>query len=267
MADTWSRMSGWEVVLPPSRPDALDLARIRSITGGLDRAKPVGVLGSTPEFRDLLHEVGFQRVLVFERNLEHLKRMTRLRYFDSEETVVEGDWLKTLRAVDGELSLLLSDLTAGNIEYSRRAEFYDAITKALGPGGMFIDKNLTNPEGLLSIAAIRKKYELLPLNLLTANHFSCDAIFCSELQQEVELVDTSTIYRALEAALPGRRFARLIEAAHAITPENCVWYYGRSWGTLAQEYCQDLRMLARHDLTANQPYHKRAFQYLWQRPK
>ncbi len=49
---TWGRMNGWNLVIPPSRPDTLDLARILEAIKHIDRTATVGVLGSTPEFRD-----------------------------------------------------------------------------------------------------------------------------------------------------------------------------------------------------------------------
>lgn len=265
MDDTWSRITTWAAVLPPSRPDVLDLNRIRSIASELDRSVPVGVLGSTPEFLDLLHELSFNEIVALERNMSHYSAMETLRIYPRSETVVEGDWRDTLNGVEGRFGLLLSDLTSGNLPYDDRKEFYKTIERALQPNGYFVDKNLTNSAPLLSLGEIKDRYDSVPINLLSANYFSCEAIFCSDLQLESETIDTTHIYGQLRDGLRGERYAKLIDAAHLITPEACVWYYGRPWDVLQADYCADLKLIARHNLAVDQPYFERAFQYVWQR--
>ena len=265
-ADTWDRMLGWQVVLPPSRPDALDLQRIAQALVGLDLKAPVGVLGSTPEFRDLLHELGFESIHVLERNLAYFDHVSAQRVYDNPETIVEGDWMATLPRLGGRFSVLLSDLTAGNVAYEQRREFYDGVAHALSHEGLFIDKNLTNPDGLLSIDDIDEKYRLKPFNLQTVNYFSCEAVFCSELQGELGYLDTSAVYSALSSRLNGARLQRFVAAATAVTPTGCIWYYGRPWRDLKDDYCRSLELEHRYDLEPTQPYFRRAHQYIWRKP-
>jgi hypothetical protein len=262
---TWSKMSGWHLVLPPSRPDTLDLRRIIAVTDSIPRAAKVGILGSTPEFRDLLHEMGFKFITILERNTGFYEAMSRQRIYQNEEALVEGDWLETLPKLTDNFHLLLSDLTAGNVPYDRRNDFYAHITDALAPGGMFIDKILTNENGYISIDAIQRKYSRQALNLLTANHFSCEAVFCSELQLASQLIDTTAIYTELAELLDGPRFQRFIRYAQLITPLNCIWYYGVPWSILRPTYCPRLQLLRRYDLSSRQPYHARGFQYVWKK--
>ena len=72
--DTWQLMQTWQYVLPPSRPDVQDLEAIRQQLAQVERSAPVGVLGSTPEFRDLLYELEFETVVVLERSVDVYKR-------------------------------------------------------------------------------------------------------------------------------------------------------------------------------------------------
>ena len=51
----WKNMEQWEMVLPPSRPTVEELDRIEKYIGSYSRAEPIAILGSTPEFRDLLY--------------------------------------------------------------------------------------------------------------------------------------------------------------------------------------------------------------------
>jgi hypothetical protein len=264
---TWGRMNGWNLVIPPSRPDTLDLARIIEAIKHIDRTATVGVLGSTPEFRDLLYESGFRSIVVLERNLPFFAFVSQQRVYENTEQVVEGNWLTTLPHLTSRFQLILSDLTAGNIPYEKRAEFYSLITGALAPGGIFIDKLLTNENGLISISQIQNRYSRLPINLQTANYFSCEAVFCSELQAARQVIDTTAIYDELSERLPGLRFRKLIRYSQLITPLGCLWYYGRPWPMLQPTYCPELELVARYDLASSQPYYNHGYQCLWRKGK
>jgi len=133
------------------------------------------------------------------------------------------------------------------------------------PGGLFIDKILTNADGRLTMAELQDTYADAPLNLQVANYFSCEAVFCSELQEEGEIIDTSAIYELLTTHLTTPRLAAIIRSAQLITPRGCTWYYGKSWSELATDYGVHLELVARHDLCPFQPYYRRAYQYVWRR--
>jgi len=262
---TWSKMNGWHLVLPPSRPDTLDLRRISAAADPIPRTANVGILGSTPEFRDLLHEMGFRSITILERNTSFFEAMSRQRIYQNVETLVQGDWLETLPKLTDNFHLLLSDLTAGNVPYDSRNHFYTGITAALAPGGLFIDKILTNENGYISVRAIQRKYSGQALNLLTANHFSCEAVFCSELQSASQLIDTTAIYTELSELLTGQRLQSFIRYAQLITPLDCIWYYGVPWSMLRPTYCPRLQLIRRYDLSSGQPYHAHGFQYVWKK--
>src|SRR6266436_7110597 len=195
--DTWDQMQTWNLVLPPSRPSAMQLARIASNIGDLDKTAPIAVLGSTPEFRDMLHEQGFRQIYVLERNVTFHRAMSQLRIYQNPEKLVEGDWRQTLQNYKGVFTLILSDLTMGNIPYDDRSMFYDLVTGALRKGGLFCDKVLTHEGANLSVNKLIEKYALLPLNLLHINYFSCEMLFCSELLDIKEQVDSSLFYSIL----------------------------------------------------------------------
>jgi hypothetical protein len=147
----------------------------------IPRDLPVAILGSTPEFRDLLHESGFREIFVFERNSAFYDAMSRSRVHDNQEMFVQGDWTTTLSQHRGKFAVILSDLTSGNVPYEQRAKFYADLESALLVGGVFCDKVLTHSIPTLAIAPLSEKYERLPLNLVHINHFSSEMLFCSEL--------------------------------------------------------------------------------------
>ena len=51
----WNSFNTWHLVLPPSRPDHLQLNRISDALTNKNKNQPIAILGSTPEFRDLCH--------------------------------------------------------------------------------------------------------------------------------------------------------------------------------------------------------------------
>ena len=54
----WDQMLQWEIVLPPSRPTEEELKRIVNVINDFNKNLPVAILGSTPEFRDILFSLG-----------------------------------------------------------------------------------------------------------------------------------------------------------------------------------------------------------------
>jgi hypothetical protein len=118
---------------------------------------------------------------------------------------------------------------------------------------------------LISMDTIRAKYADMPINLQSINYFSCEAIFCSQLQFEAGLIDTSWIYDQLSSDLTGPRFQRLLTDCQLVTPRDCIWYYGKEWSELESDYCSFLDLVHRHDLNPAQPYFGRAHQYIFER--
>lgn len=252
--ETWDRMQHWNLVLPPSRPSVDQLNWIRSALEATDRHSPVAVLGSTPEFRDLLCELGFHDVRVLDRNVSFYQAMSEARVYSNLETLVAGDWLDTLQTLPGVFSVVLSDLTSGNVPYELRERFYSGISDCLRPGGLFLDKVLTHSRNLIGFDEIVTKYSALPLNLLHVNHFSCEMLFCSELLEEAEVVDSSHFYGVLDRRVAHPRVRAFVQHAQLITPAGCKWWYGRKWQALETTYCRDLTQLPTFDEERQSPY-------------
>lgn len=252
--DTWDLMQNWHLVLPPSRPSADQLVRITSFASDIDRSAPVAVLGSTPEFRDLLHEIGFSEIHVLERNMRFYEAMGTWRVHQNNEHVVQGDWRETLGGLRNTYALILSDLTSGNIPYADRALFYGLVTGALRAGGIFCDKVLTHTGPMLTLDSLFEKYSSLPLNLIHINNFSCEALFCSELLDIENVVDSSRFFTILGERAPGERVASFVKNAALITPLGCKWYYGIRWCDLEADYCPALERNSVGDDYPGSPY-------------
>jgi hypothetical protein len=180
MGDSWDLMKNWRQLIPPSRPSSEQLAYLVLFASKFDKSRPVAVLGSTMEFRDLLYELGFQNIFVFDRNEWFYENSSIERIYKNKEVFVHGDWLETLQAHPTKFELIVSDLTSGNIPYEQRKKFYFDIENGLVEGGHFFDKVLTH-QSFLSVKSLIEKYERMPVNNLSVNYFSCEFLFCSEL--------------------------------------------------------------------------------------
>jgi hypothetical protein len=256
MIDTWGRMKNWNKVIPPSRPSEEQLRYFILWGKNLNKTDAVAVLGSTIEFRDILYELGFANIFIIDRNKEFYKQTSKERIYKNKETFIHGDWIDMLENYKSKFRLILSDLTSGNIAYDRRNKFYSAIENSLMIGGHFYDKVLTH-DYFLSVDALIKKYEELPINKVTVNNFSCEFLFCSELLCECEMVDSSKIYEQLEKTSNSERINKFLKLSRFITPEGMVWHYGRVWGKLKAAYCPNLKLVKVLDDIPGSPYFDR----------
>ena len=243
MTTQWSTFERWDLVLPPNRPTDRFLKVVRDI---LERHSPplrAAVLGSTPEFRDLLAQCGAMETIVFDRDLPFHRRTTEmtLPLTRTTERLVLGDWLETLPDHEAAFDFLLSDLTAGNVPYSSRAQFYASIRRALRPGGIFVDRLLLHDFELLPLDRLDRKYRKRGRNLRSYNDFSSEYLFCSELLKGQESVDSSEFYGHLSQRFhDDEQLNALWHGAHLVTPEGAFWHYGRTasavWEPLAHAF-------------------------------
>lgn len=257
--NTWDNISSnWEYVLPPSRPSIIELDRISKLINKYNRNEPVAVLGSTVEYRDLLYEMNFTNVYVFEKNMSFHKSLNSWKiYPNTNETVIVGDWINTIHMYENFFNVCLSDLTMGNIAYELRDSFYYSISKSLKKKGVFIDKVLTNELPLITIKELKMKYSNLPINLRTVNDFSCEALFCSELLN-VGIINTTEFYSCLKKNFAKeKRLMKYIEKSHLITPEKCIWYYGLPWNEVNKSYLKHLVIIDCFEDEIQSPYYGR----------
>lgn len=223
----------------------------------MNRNAPVAVLGSTPEFRDMLVEMNFKNIYIFEKYNSTYENMSNMRVYRNKEIVIEGDWLDTLPEYKQKFSFILSDLTSGNIKYDSRSLFYKNIGGSLAPNGLFIDKVLWHQRPLKNLQDLAQKYSSLPVNLYTINTFSCEFLFCSELLSIKEEVDTTLFYNTLiEKFRSNPRILLFIEQCPIVTPYDCHWYYGKNHKDVISDYLSGLKIMARHSEESYSPYYK-----------
>lgn len=260
----WRNMDLWYTVLPPSRPTVAELRRIEEYIVGISRQEPVAILGCTPEFRDLLSQMGFEQRYIFDISVDFYQRMTTLLPVNvkSGEHLVVGEWIDSLRKFESYFSVVLSDLTMGNISYDKQRDFYSAISGSIRDGGVFIDKVLAFDFPVPTLSDLFAKYEKLPINLRTINDFSSEVLFCSELVTEQNVVDSSKFYEIIREGAYSEKIKFFADAAHMITPEGFTWSYGKKWDELKDaygEFYSSQKVFAEED--PGSPYYHRTKQF------
>jgi hypothetical protein len=224
----------------------------------IPRTENIAVLGSTIEYRNLLAELGFTNIFVFERNLEFYNYITTFAKYRLKENVVEGDWIDTLKEFVGSFSVVLSDLTSGNIPYYLRDTFYGNISNSINNTGLFIDRILTKPIPFLDFNTLIEKYSILDVSNATANSFNCEVLFCSSLLENKEfIVDTSKFYNELiELGIP--KINAFVNACYSVTPRDCIWWYSKDWKDERKLYEKYFNITAIHDEPRTSEYYGRA---------
>ncbi len=260
----WKNMDQWYTVLPPSRPTINELNRIESYIKAVNREEPVAVLGSTPEFRELLFRLGFRKRYIIDKSKDFYLRMGKLipELIKSEEIFINDEWTKTLGTFSGFFKVVLSDLTMGNIPYNERDDFYKNLANSISSKGVFIDKVLAFDFPIPTLEELFDKYEKMPINLRTINDFSSEVLFCSELVKKNDIVDSTVFYKYIREGDFSEKIKFLAEAAHMITPEGFVWSYGKAWQELEPEYVKHYSHFEFYcDEDTNSPYYHRTKQY------
>ncbi len=251
---TWDKIRQWDLVLPPSRPSLYHLNIIADVINSVEKNSPVAVLGCTPEFRDLLFRIGYKEIYIFDKSVDIYSQMTNLRGFSNKEHFIHGDWMQTLPQFSNFFSIILSDLTSGNISYERRSEFYSRIHNSLCKTGLFIDKILTHKGPKKSLKDLKRKYSQLPINLLYVNYFSCEFLFCSELLDKKNLVDTDFFYEYLANDFESPILKKFLTESPKITPYGTIWFYGKDWAIISEYYFRYFTPLKIYEEETGSPF-------------
>jgi len=234
--NSWSKYNSWQSVTPPSRPAEWQIDVCRNILSDRPKTSEIAVLGSTIEYRDLLAELGFEQVYIFERNKDFFDYITPFAKKELHECLIVGNWLDTLKNYKNNFEVVLSDLTSGNIPYTCRDTFYSIISNSLATNGMYIDRLLTKSLPFINLSVLIEKYKSLPITNKTVNSFNCEVLFCSTLLNNKEhVVDTTKFYDYL-LSLNIPRISEFVVACYEITPRDCVWWYSPNWNIEKRQY-------------------------------
>jgi hypothetical protein len=197
--DYWNLMQFWDKVIPPSRPSLEQIQYLIKFAKYIDKDECIAVLGSTVEYRDALFELGFKNIYIFDQNEFFFRKSFEEKIYSNAEIFIHGNWLETIERYPNKFSLIVSDLTSGNISYNERKKFYSDIEASLKSQGHFYDKVLTH-DNFISLYNLIEKYKSMPMNNVSVNYFSCEFLFCSELLKDNLIVDSTDFYEKILSA-------------------------------------------------------------------
>lgn len=249
--EKWSELARrWTNYLPPFRPTVNDLKLFQDIIFNhfKDGMKiNAMVLGATPEFRDLLYQLGAS-VTVVDQNPKMIEAMSRLRVYQSHEDIYIDDWFRFLTTKKRSFNLILSDLTQGNIPYIKQEEFFRIIAEALVPNGIFVDRAFTfrDRSKLYSADDEFMLFSELPvINLASINEMFFKCFCASDLMFELGMVDVQKIYALMRSKYNNPVISKYAMQMNLfLAPEATVWYYGKDWNQISQAYFRHLRLIA-----------------------
>jgi len=138
MKENWRELAKtWERFTPPGKPSVGEIDFFeQELRDGLKSNKTphVLVLGSTPEFRDLLARYEIDTTIV-DINPDSARAMTSLMALQNKkEKVIISDWLH-MPLEDSTFDFVLSDSAQDNIKFSEFEDFFEKVSRVLKPDG------------------------------------------------------------------------------------------------------------------------------------
>lgn len=220
----WAAFQGWDLVLPPNRPDKEDMDRLRVVSSGLPKQDSACLLGSTPEYRVVLRDL-FEHVYIIDKSDEFKAVSDAICGSDPCETYVKGDWLEVLPDLPSKFDLIASHFTHGNIAFSDRRPFFLQVSQLLRTYGVFYDVVFNPPRDLFTIEDLEASFRLEPPNSQTLNLLNAKAIFQGAPIAELGYIDSTAMYEWLLSGSRDRTFLTLVERTTLVTPRGLRWDY------------------------------------------
>lgn len=139
------------------------------------KRKPRGlILGSTPELRDLLAQLGFE-VTLADINMEMILAMGELaKRKDPGEILINSNWLD-IPIEDNYFDVIFGDIVLSNIPRPKQDNFLKELARLLKPGGHWISKMEFVPNDWVfeDCDAVAAKYSAIPESKSRAMELLC----------------------------------------------------------------------------------------------
>lgn len=224
MQEVWTKMVGWNFVLPPNRPTDLHMALLVQTIQMLPSKSKACILGSTPEYRQVLRDA-FESITIVDKSEEFHRVSSSIVGESPKETVIVSDWLSAFGSLEGRFDLIVSHYTHGNIPFSFRAQFFLLISSALKDSGLFFDCVFQPKADLFDYSAIEAHFNSALPNIRSANDMNCLGIFQGAHIRNHGIIDTTKAYEWLTAGHFSRRIQDIIGLTELVTPPGLSWDY------------------------------------------
>lgn len=191
------------------------------------------VLGSTPEFRDLTHELKAE-VTCIDISLEILQGLVGLmkqKYRTSQETWVKSSWL-TMPLAKNYYDFVLGDLVICNVPPKFQPNFLINIKDVLKLGGYFITRQMTEVKDKFGGGKVMtdKWVKYKKLNKLQINYLCWD-FFMAFSSSEKEIFSTDRMTQGLKRIISKtkdkklkKKIENILKICRQTYPPGKIWW-------------------------------------------
>jgi ubiquinone/menaquinone biosynthesis C-methylase UbiE len=188
----------WKIYSSPARPSKGECQLIQTFISHYKKRPKILILGSTPESRDLAHNLRAE-VTCVDIGLEMLIGMTELmkhKNMANQEIWFRSDWL-TMPVAENYYDFVLGDLVVTNLPLALQPTLLAKIKSVLKPGGYFITRDWWPPVVKSSFAAAIDRISKSGISKKNINILTWDLLNLSYNYQKKDAT-TNEMYRLVK---------------------------------------------------------------------
>jgi SAM-dependent methyltransferase len=189
----------WRIYDSPARPSKGECQLIQSFISHLKKRPKILILGSTPESRDLAHNLQAE-VTCVDGSLEMLTGMTELMKYKNkaaQEIWFRSNWL-TMPVAENYYDFVLGDLVVTNLPLALQSVFLAKIKSVLKPGGYFITRDWWPPTTKPSVGPIIERVIKSGINKKSINLFTWEVLNLA-YNSKKHSASTNDMYQVMRA--------------------------------------------------------------------
>ncbi|MDD2647002.1 MAG: class I SAM-dependent methyltransferase [Patescibacteria group bacterium] len=188
----------WKIYDSPARPSKGECQIIQEFINSHKKNPKILILGSTPEFRDLAHNLRAEITCV-DASLEMLIGMSELmkhKNLVNQEIWFRSNWL-TMPVTENYYDFVLGDLVVTNLPLQLQPVFLKKIKSILKPGGYFITRDWWPPIVKSSLESAIDRLSKRGINKKSINILTWDLLNLSYNYQK-KIATTDEMYRLVK---------------------------------------------------------------------
>lgn len=220
----------WALYGPPQRPSLSEISVFSQLLKDLPTHSKGLVLGSTPELRDLLHNLDVE-VTVVDIQPQVIKILRDfMHHQDKKENEVEASWLKTPFA-DGEFDIIVGDWIFGNIPFAEQDNLAKELHRILKNGGYFIHRHHYFYQPRKKITDILAEYK--DLKKINEHFLAFDLVLLSTTPQNSYIQSPRVVKEELQQHIKksAGEIKILLQKFHDVLHQQLprddkLWWYG-----------------------------------------
>ncbi len=221
----------WKIYASPARPSKGECRLIQTFIGHRKKRPRILILGSTPEYRDLAHNLHAE-VTCVDIGLEMLMGMADLMKHKNkvgQEIWLKSDWL-VMPVAENYYDFVLGDLVINNLPLNLQSKFFAKIKSLLKPGGYFITRDWWPPTIKEPVGSIVDKILASGINKRSMNIFTWELMngaynFTKKIARTADMYQAlKKIWRQEKDLSRKKRIATLLKQTLYHYPVGKVWW-------------------------------------------